>query len=216
MDGNLKCTTNDGRPGGDDDERVLRTTCAEGEHAGDHGDVPQNRSGVGDEKLAVTVENAEAPSGPNEEAGAGKEDADKENGEFALFAVEAGSDGVNEPGSGENAEKDENGSAQGEKRCNGSGGLACFFLVVARQQVGINGNEGSREDTFAKKILQEIGDAEGGFENVGGIGVAEVVGEDTIADQSGVVKVAAGKSLSDAELLRLNWFVQGVDGSLPK
>jgi len=37
-----------------------------------------------------------------------------------------------------------------------------------------------------------------------------------IADQSGVVKVAAGKSLSDAELLRLNWFVQGVDGSLPK
>lgn len=37
-----------------------------------------------------------------------------------------------------------------------------------------------------------------------------------IVDQSGAVKVAAGKSLSDAELLRLNWFVQGVDGSLPK
>ncbi|RDK00018.1 BMP family ABC transporter substrate-binding protein [Paraburkholderia lacunae] len=37
-----------------------------------------------------------------------------------------------------------------------------------------------------------------------------------IADQSGTVKVAAGKSLSDADLLRLNWFVQGVDGSLPK
>ncbi|MFL9961370.1 BMP family ABC transporter substrate-binding protein [Paraburkholderia sediminicola] len=37
-----------------------------------------------------------------------------------------------------------------------------------------------------------------------------------IADQSGAMRVAAGKSLSDAELLRLNWFVQGVDGSLPK
>jgi simple sugar transport system substrate-binding protein len=37
-----------------------------------------------------------------------------------------------------------------------------------------------------------------------------------ISDQSGTVKVAAGKSLSDAELSRLNWFVQGVDGSLPK
>ena len=35
-------------------------------------------------------------------------------------------------------------------------------------------------------------------------------------DQGGVIKVAAGKSLSDADLLRLNWFVQGVDGSLPK
>jgi simple sugar transport system substrate-binding protein len=37
-----------------------------------------------------------------------------------------------------------------------------------------------------------------------------------IVDQTGAVKVAAGQSLSDAELLRLNWFVQGVDGSLPK
>lgn len=37
-----------------------------------------------------------------------------------------------------------------------------------------------------------------------------------ISDQSGAVKVAAGKSLSDADLSRLNWFVQGVDGSLPK
>ena len=37
-----------------------------------------------------------------------------------------------------------------------------------------------------------------------------------IKDQGGVIKVAAGKSLSDADLLRLNWFVQGVDGSLPK
>ncbi|WGS48635.1 BMP family ABC transporter substrate-binding protein [Paraburkholderia sp. D15] len=37
-----------------------------------------------------------------------------------------------------------------------------------------------------------------------------------IVDQSGAVKVAAGKALSDPELLRLNWFVQGVDGTLPK
>ncbi|MFM0287045.1 BMP family ABC transporter substrate-binding protein [Paraburkholderia megapolitana] len=37
-----------------------------------------------------------------------------------------------------------------------------------------------------------------------------------IKDQSGAIKVAAGKSLSDADLLRLNWFVEGVDGTLPK
>ncbi|MDE1179771.1 BMP family ABC transporter substrate-binding protein [Paraburkholderia sp.] len=37
-----------------------------------------------------------------------------------------------------------------------------------------------------------------------------------IKDQSGAIKVAAGKSLSDAELSRLNWFVEGVDGTLPK
>lgn len=37
-----------------------------------------------------------------------------------------------------------------------------------------------------------------------------------IMDQSGAIKVAAGKSLTDAELQRINWYVQGVDGALSK
>jgi len=37
-----------------------------------------------------------------------------------------------------------------------------------------------------------------------------------IKDQSGTVKVPAGKTLTDPELQRLNWYVEGVDGSLPK
>jgi basic membrane protein A and related proteins len=37
-----------------------------------------------------------------------------------------------------------------------------------------------------------------------------------ISDQKGVVKVPAGKALSDAELHGLNWYVQGVDAVLPK
>ncbi|RKP52658.1 BMP family ABC transporter substrate-binding protein [Trinickia fusca] len=37
-----------------------------------------------------------------------------------------------------------------------------------------------------------------------------------IKDQSGAVKVSAGKTLGDAELQRLNWYVEGVDGALPK
>ncbi|MGN6315146.1 BMP family ABC transporter substrate-binding protein [Trinickia sp.] len=37
-----------------------------------------------------------------------------------------------------------------------------------------------------------------------------------IKDQTGAVKVPAGKTLGDAELQRLNWYVEGVDGSLPK
>jgi basic membrane protein A len=37
-----------------------------------------------------------------------------------------------------------------------------------------------------------------------------------IKDQAGAVKIAQGKSLGDAELQRLNWFVEGVDGTLPK
>jgi basic membrane protein A len=37
-----------------------------------------------------------------------------------------------------------------------------------------------------------------------------------IKDQAGEVKVPAGKTLTDAELQRLNWYVDGVDGALPK
>ena len=37
-----------------------------------------------------------------------------------------------------------------------------------------------------------------------------------IKDQTGAVKVPAGKTLTDPELQRLNWYVEGVDGSLPK
>jgi simple sugar transport system substrate-binding protein len=37
-----------------------------------------------------------------------------------------------------------------------------------------------------------------------------------LKDQSGAVKVPAGKTLTDPELQRLNWYVEGVDGSLPK
>ncbi|TDV20959.1 BMP family ABC transporter substrate-binding protein [Paraburkholderia caballeronis] len=37
-----------------------------------------------------------------------------------------------------------------------------------------------------------------------------------IKDQTGAVKIPAGKTLTDPELQRLNWYVDGVDGSLPK
>jgi basic membrane protein A and related proteins len=37
-----------------------------------------------------------------------------------------------------------------------------------------------------------------------------------IKDQANEVKVPAGKTLSDADLQRINWYVDGVDGSLPK
>ena len=35
-----------------------------------------------------------------------------------------------------------------------------------------------------------------------------------IKDQSGSVKVPAGKAMSDEELLKFDWFVEGVDGKI--
>ncbi|RKP59021.1 BMP family ABC transporter substrate-binding protein [Pararobbsia silviterrae] len=37
-----------------------------------------------------------------------------------------------------------------------------------------------------------------------------------IKDQSGAIKIAKGATLADPDLQRLNWFVEGVDGSIPK
>ena len=35
-----------------------------------------------------------------------------------------------------------------------------------------------------------------------------------IKDQSGAVKVPAGKTISDEDLLKIDWFVEGVDGTI--
>ena len=37
-----------------------------------------------------------------------------------------------------------------------------------------------------------------------------------VKDQSGAVKIAAGQKMSDADMLGFNWFVEGVDGTIPK
>ncbi len=37
-----------------------------------------------------------------------------------------------------------------------------------------------------------------------------------IADQSGTVRVEAGKSMTDEEILSMNWFVKGVEGTIPQ
>ena len=37
-----------------------------------------------------------------------------------------------------------------------------------------------------------------------------------IKDQSGQIKVKAGQKMTDAEMLSFNWFVQGIEGTIPK
>ncbi len=60
-----------------------------------------------------------------------------------------------------------------------------LFVLFARQQAGVDGNERGGEHAFAEQVLQEIGDAEGGPEGVRRVGIAEVVREDAVADQAG-------------------------------
>jgi len=50
-------------------------------------------------------------------------------------------------------------------------------------QASIDRNKRRRKDSFAKEVLQKVGNAESCSKSVRSIGVAEVVGKDTIADQ---------------------------------
>ena len=36
-----------------------------------------------------------------------------------------------------------------------------------------------------------------------------------IADQTGEIRVPEGQSMTDEELLSMNWFVEGVEGEIP-
>jgi basic membrane protein A len=45
---------------------------------------------------------------------------------------------------------------------------------------------------------------------------SRVVFAGPIKNQAGEVKVPAGKAMSDAEMLSFNWFVEGVEGTIPK
>ena len=181
----LKQAACDRSPCGEDHNRVLSAPSSKVKHAGDHGNVPEDGGGIGDEKLAMTVENAKAPSRSDEQARARKQYAYKQDRKLSLFAPESGRDGLDQPGCCENTEQNEERGAQREKRRHSAGSLASFFLVAAGKKIGIDRYEGSGKLAFAEEVLQKVGDAQGRFEHVGGVGIAKIVGEDTVTDEAG-------------------------------
>jgi hypothetical protein len=132
----------------------------------------------------MAVENAEAPGGEHQQARAGKQNAHDADGELALGAVEAGRDGVDQPGRGQHAGQHQRRGGQRQNGTDGAGHAAGLLFVAFGQQAGVNRNERGREYALAEQVLQEIGDAEGGVEGVGGVREAEVMGEDALADEA--------------------------------
>jgi len=167
----------------------------------------------------MAIEDAQAPRGTNQKPGTRKKDANQKDGQVALFAVETRSDSFDEPGSSEDAKKDKKRSREGQQGGDGTGGAAGFFLVVARKQTGVDGDEGSGKNALAKQILQEIRNAQGGLENVGSGGITKIVCKDAFANEPGnaAEKNPGGYQRSgsaDARffclLLCRNWF--SIDG----
>ena len=86
-------------------------------------------------------------------------------------------------------------------------------LLAARKKIRIDRDEGSRQHTFAEEILQKVGDAEGGLEHVGGVGIAEIVSEDAVADQAGNATQKDTRGHDKSESFRTGRLRSGNGGS---
>ena len=98
--------------------------------------------------------------------------------------MESGSDEVDQDRRCQHARQHQRRGEQGENCEDSAGDTACFFLFFAGQKVGINRNERSGQHTFAKKVLQKVRNTQRGAKGIGGIGIAEIVSEDAVANQA--------------------------------
>ena len=132
----------------------------------------------------MAVENSEAPGREHQQPRAGEQDAHQPDSQLPLGAAEAGRDAVDQVRRREHSGQHQDRRDQSQNRGHGARHVARLLVVLARQQAGIDRDEGCGKHPFAKQVLQKVGNAEGGVEGVGGVGnLPEVVREDALADQ---------------------------------
>ena len=133
----------------------------------------------------MAVEDAQAPRRKDEESGAREEDPRELNREVAPLARESSGNQGNQEWREEHTGKHDDCGREGESYRHYAGKPVRFLLFVAAEETGIFGNEGRRENAFAKQILQQVGNPDGGVERVGGERAAEVEREDLVPDEPG-------------------------------
>ena len=133
----------------------------------------------------MAVEDAEAPRGEHQQAGARKQDADDRDRQLPLLALESRRDERDEQRRGEHAEQHERARDEREQRRHRAGDARGLFPFLARDKRRIHGNERRGQRAFAEQVLQKIGNAEGRHERVGRIGEAEIMREEPLADKAG-------------------------------
>ena len=164
-------------------EPRLRVPAPAPQQRRNHGDVPDDGGSVGKQKLAMAVENSQAPCRQHQHRRAGKQNLHQPDGEYPFVAMEPRRNEIDEPWRGKDTHDHQQCGDEKQERKDCLGELRGFFMTLLRIEPGIHGDEGRRKHAFAKEILQKIRDAKRGAKCVCGIGVAEVVRKDAIADQ---------------------------------
>ena len=114
----------------------------------------------------MTVEDAEAPCGSDEDAGAGKEDPYQAHGQHPFGPLESRRDQIDEERGREDAEQDQDGDRQREQREEHPRRVRGRLVIAARPKRRMHRNERTRERAFAEQILKQVGDAKGGVEGI--------------------------------------------------
>jgi hypothetical protein len=127
----------------------------------------------------MTVQDAKTPGRQDQQSGAGKQDTDDLYRKLPFLTHETGSECAYEQRCGDEAGEDKNGYHQGQDGAYGSGNLIGLCLPTTPEERRIYRNERRRKRAFPKKILQEIGDAEGRVKSIGSIRLqAEIMRKD--------------------------------------
>lgn len=132
------------------------------------------------------------------------------NRQLTLGAVESGRDQIDQVRRQQYAEDDQNRSGEREQSGYGAGGACRFLFILLREQSRVNGNERGGKDAFAEQRLQKIGNAERSFERVGGIGIAEIMRENALANEAS----EAAQKNAGGDQKRMAFGSAGVRGAL--
>ena len=157
---------------------------AKHEERADDREVPGHRRRVGEEELAVAVEDAETPGRQHQEPGARKEDADQGDGEFALVAREAGRDDRDEAGRSEHAERHHTRHDEREQRADGARHpVGLVLLLPAPRRPAYTGMNDADRAPSPNRFWRRLGIRKAAVNASADPGVAEVVREGALPHQ---------------------------------
>src|SRR5262249_38246885 len=141
--------------------------------------------------FVMAVQDAETPRGHRQEAGARKKDANELDAQDSAFALEPRGNQVDQQWRGEDADEDDDRDDEGEERRDRAGDPIGLFLIAFGEQSSVDRNKGRRHRAFPEQVLQQIRDAKGGRDGVGGGQAAEEMREDLATNET---RQAAGEN----------------------
>ena len=106
--------------------------------------------------------------------------------QLTLRSAEPGRDHVDEHRRQHDAGKDQDGGDERQDDEDCARHPVGLVLLAAREQAGVDRDEGGRQRSFTEQVLQQVGNAKRGVEGVCRIGLlAEIVGEDADPHEPG-------------------------------